>query len=410
MENKANPQGILLRLALLINMLSVGTLMMVMPLGPDLVRDIGLAGEQIGLISGGATLGSAVIGFLVAPYLDRYERKKALILFLIARSVLILLCSWSESSQQLIATFILAGCFSGPLSGLVMASVIDATKVEERGKAMAFVASGFSLAAILVVPASLFIAQWFSWQIAFVLSGVLGLLLSAGLLIYFPSSATTSPSQKTVGHNQQAPELKLMLLSLPFILSICMTGIAMFGHFLLVPNISTYFQFNLAFPREEISYLYFLGGIASILAMRWSGKLLDKGYLKATLFGLSLLVAVVVYSGFIFQPQVIVIYLIFILFMASSAARSAMVTALVSRCPPPHFRAAFMSYQSTASNIAAGIASMVSSQYLSTGADNQLVGVEQLAVITIFCSLVIPIFTVFFLSSVGPKPAMTQLK
>lgn len=50
-SNTLNAKSVL-RLALLINMLSVGTLMMVMPLGPDLVRDIGLQGEHIGYISG----------------------------------------------------------------------------------------------------------------------------------------------------------------------------------------------------------------------------------------------------------------------------------------------------------------------------------------------------------------------
>ncbi|MEI8596428.1 hypothetical protein [Photobacterium sp. Hal280] len=63
-SNTLNAKSVL-RLALLINMLSVGTLMMVMPLGPDLVRDIGLQGEHIGYISGGATFGSAIIGFFL---------------------------------------------------------------------------------------------------------------------------------------------------------------------------------------------------------------------------------------------------------------------------------------------------------------------------------------------------------
>ncbi|MGL6313606.1 MFS transporter [Vibrio sp. WXL103] len=401
MESKTNQQAAVLRLALLINMLSVGTLMMVMPLGPDLAREIALKGDQVGLISGGATLGSAVFGFLLAPYLDRFERKKAIIFFLVARSVFILLCSLCETPFELIMVFIAAGCFSGPLSGLVMASVIDVTSVKERGRAMAFVASGFSLAAILVVPISLLITQYTNWQVSFILSGGLGFMLAIALHLSFPISSQPQNNRGRILKltEQNAPGLRSMLLSLLFVLSIAMTSIAMFGHFLLVPNISTYFQFNLAFPREEISYLYFLGGIASILAMRWSGKLVDRGYLNTTLLTLTLVIVLVIYTGFVYRPEPILLYPIFILFMASSSARTAMVSALASRCPPPSYRAAFMSYLSTASNVSAGLASVVSSLFLVTNTEGQLLGLTELAGLTIVCSLTIPVISIWLATS-----------
>ena len=48
-----------IHLALLINMLSMGCMMMVMPLGPELVTRLGMLPEQTGYFSGGATLGAA---------------------------------------------------------------------------------------------------------------------------------------------------------------------------------------------------------------------------------------------------------------------------------------------------------------------------------------------------------------
>ena len=61
-------------LALLINMLSLGSLMMVMPLGPDFISALSMDAKNIGYISGGATFASAIVGFLAAPYLDRFNR------------------------------------------------------------------------------------------------------------------------------------------------------------------------------------------------------------------------------------------------------------------------------------------------------------------------------------------------
>ncbi|OOE37204.1 hypothetical protein BZG04_05030 [Salinivibrio kushneri] len=352
-RNALNAKPVL-RLALLINMLSVGTLMMVMPLGPDLVRDIGLKGEHIGYISGGATFGSAIIGFFLAPVLDRYDRRAALTFFLLLRSLLIALCGLATAPEQLLLIFIAAGCFSGPLSGLIMASVLDVTHVAERGKAMAFVASGFSLAAIIIVPASLMLAQWMSWQMT-------------------------------------------------------MMGLTLFGHFLLVPNLSAYFQFNLDFPRNEISYLYLFGGVMSILAMRYSGKMMDKGSGQRVLFALSAIVAIVVYYGFVSDSTDKWVYLIFMILMASSSARSAILAAFTSRVPPPQYRAAFMTYQSTVSNLAAGSAGIVSSIYLVSGPANQLVGLDTLATMTIVSALVVPLLVCWFVPSLKQSQRSTQV-
>ncbi|OOE55431.1 MFS transporter [Salinivibrio kushneri] len=405
-RNALNAKPVL-RLALLINMLSVGTLMMVMPLGPDLVRDIGLKGEHIGYISGGATFGSAIIGFFLAPVLDRYDRRAALTFFLLLRSLLIALCGLATAPEQLLLIFIAAGCFSGPLSGLIMASVLDVTHVAERGKAMAFVASGFSLAAIIIVPASLMLAQWMSWQMTFFFFGGMGVVLAIAVRMYMPS--LLPQKSETTPTTVRAAGLAQMTGSTPFVLAMTMMGLTLFGHFLLVPNLSAYFQFNLDFPRNEISYLYLFGGVMSILAMRYSGKMMDKGSGQRVLFALSAIVAIVVYYGFVSDSTDKWVYLIFMILMASSSARSAILAAFTSRVPPPQYRAAFMTYQSTVSNLAAGSAGIVSSIYLVSGPANQLVGLDTLATMTIVSALVVPLLVCWFVPSLKQSQRSTQV-
>ncbi|OLQ72739.1 hypothetical protein BIT28_05960 [Photobacterium proteolyticum] len=73
MDDNRTTQSRVLRLALLINMLSIGTLMMVMPLGADFVKYLNMKPEHIGYIAGRATFASALIGFFLAPYLDRFD-------------------------------------------------------------------------------------------------------------------------------------------------------------------------------------------------------------------------------------------------------------------------------------------------------------------------------------------------
>jgi len=392
MEDHIKTKSRVLRLALLINMLSIGTLMMVMPLGADFVQYLNMKPEHIGYISGGATFASALIGFFLAPYLDRYDRKSALILFLLIRSVVIIICGFSTTQNELLFWFVLAGCFAGPISGLTMASVIDITEVKERGKAIAFVASGFSLAAIIIVPVSLELSAHFSWQVTFFLFGSIGVGFSLLSYFYFPSMVGHKVmGDKVVGDKQQPSSVGMtaMITSPVFISALSIVGISMFGHFLLVPNLSTFFQFNLHFPREQISVLYLLGGVASIFSMRLCGQMLDKGWITQTVLVTSILVAVVTFIGFLWQGNW-PLYVVFTLFMASSSARSASVSAITSRVPLPHQRAAFMSYQGTLSNVAAGLASAVSSLYLLSDPAGRLIGIETLAMVTIGCALMVP--------------------
>ncbi|WP_080762724.1 MFS transporter [Pectobacterium carotovorum] len=363
-------------LALLINMLSLGSLMMVMPLGPDFVSALSMDAKNIGYISGGAMFASAIVGFLAAPYLDRFNRKHALLVLLTLRFGLTAACMFSTSQTDLLLLFILAGCVAGPASGVLMAAVVDIVPANERGKQLAYVGMSFSLAAIVIMPLSLELAHRINWQAPFYTFGLGGLLLVLLVLWLFPSMP---PTHRVQQGNSPTSVLHDLLASPLFLLGLTVISLQMFGHFLLIPHFSNYFQFNLAFPRDDISLLYLCGGLASMVTMQLCGNLLDRGYASRTIVVTTLLLAVVILCGFVL-PFSLSLYLVFTLFMALSAARSSSTLAITAGIPLPHQRAAFMSYQGTAANVASGLASVASAAYLSTSAEGKIDGFSQLAI------------------------------
>ncbi|MDY4316466.1 MFS transporter [Pectobacterium actinidiae] len=368
-------------LALLINMLSLGSLMMVMPLGPDFISALSMDAKNIGYISGGATFASAIVGFLAAPYLDRFNRKHALIVLLTLRFGLTAACMFATSQTHLLVLFILAGCVAGPASGVLMAAVVDIVPANERGKQLAYVGMSFSLAAIVIMPLSLELAHRINWQAPFYIFGLGGLLLVLLVLCLFPSMPPTHRVQQSRVSSTTAPTSVLhdLLASPLFLLGLTVISLQMFGHFLLIPHFSNYFQFNLAFPRDDISLLYLCGGLASMVTMQLCGNLLDRGYASRTIVVTTLLLAVVILCGFVL-PFSLSLYLVFTLFMALSAARSSSTLAITAGIPLPHQRAAFMSYQGTAANVASGLASVASAAYLSTSVEGKINGFSQLAI------------------------------
>ena len=368
-----------IHLALLINMLSMGCMMMVMPLGPELVTRLGMLPEQTGYFSGGATLGAALLGLLAAPWLDRVNRKPALLVLLVLRFLLLMACALAEDSQTLLLLFILSGCVAGPLGAILMAAVQDLVPPAERGRRLAYVGMAFSLAAILIVPAALVLAQWSGWQSPFLLFGAGGLLLALLCAIWLPSlPVNRAPAGQGMRQLLGSPLCQGAL----FILCL-----QMFGHFLLIPHFANYFQFNLGFPREQIASLYLCGGLASMATMRLCGGWIDQGRAQGAILLTSLALALITLVGFAL-PAGLPLYLLFTLFMALSSARASTTLAVTAAIPAPHQRAAFMSFQGSVTNVAAGLGSLFSARYLVSDEGGALHGFPTLAWINIACTLV----------------------
>jgi len=360
---------IAVHLAMLINMLSIGSLMMVMPLGPDLVRELGMEASHIGYIAGGATLAAALSGFISAPWLDHFDRKRALVTLLVLRFALLFSCAWATGPNQLIALFVLSGLVAGPMGAILMATMLDLIPPAERGRQLAYVGMGFSLAAILIIPVALECSMRWDWSAPFYLLGSTGLLLGLLCQLLLPRPAATERPRASV---------KSLLTSRLCLAALGITSLQMFGHFLLVPHFATYFEFNLNFPREHLGLLYLLGGVASLAAMRIGGAWIDRGSAVTVVLVSSGCLSLVTLLGFAAQLG-ISLYVIFTLFMALSAVRTNSTMTIAAGVPPAHQRAAFMAFQGTVSNIAAGLGSLFSARYLSEGQQHEVLGFEQLA-------------------------------
>lgn len=99
-----------------------------------------------------------------------------------------------------------------------------------------------------------------------------------------------------------------------------------------------------------------------------------------------LLLALITLLGFAL-PVDMPVYLLFTLFMALSSAHSSTTPAITAAIPAPHQRAAFMSFQGTVTNVAAGLGSLLSARLLVSDQNSVLHGFDQLARINIGCGL-----------------------
>jgi predicted MFS family arabinose efflux permease len=156
-------------------------------LTPYLVADLGLSNTQLGLLSGALSLAVALSAVWVGRLADATgKRKSIMILCTIIFSVGSALGGFASGFAFLLGARFLLGLAEGPMVPIAQAAMADASAPRRRGFNMgamqmtgAFLLGGMAGPVIVTQ-----VADAWGWRAAFFLSGVPGLLLALGLLLY----------------------------------------------------------------------------------------------------------------------------------------------------------------------------------------------------------------------------------
>jgi predicted MFS family arabinose efflux permease len=360
---------------------------MVMPLGPDFARGLGIESSHIGYIAGSYTAAASVAGLVGGAFLDRFDRRKALAVSMLGLVVATGAGGLATGLPSLMLARVCAGLFGGPATSLAMAIVAELVPVERRGRAMGAVMGAFSVASVVGVPMALEVAEVGGWRMPFFAVAALGLLVVLGAIFFLPPIRGHLEAARRQHHPVGVGEL---LRSRDVQLSYLMSAVVMMAGFVLIPNISAYVQQNLGFPRSQVGQIYFFGGIISFITLRLAGPRVDRygAFLVGTVG--AVLASIFTYIGFIDYPAWLPIPVLFMGFMMANGIRNVSYNTLTSRVPSNAVRARFMSLQSAVSHMASALAAFLSSKLLVDLPDGKLGGMTQVAVVSIGLTLAVP--------------------
>ena len=365
--------------------------MMVMPLGPDFATALGIETAHLGWVGGSYMAAASVSGLVGSFFLDRHDRKQALLWCMAGLGVGTVLGGFATGFGTLIAARVFAGLFGGPASALTFSLAADVVPNERRGRAMAILMSAFAIASVFGVPAGLELARLGGWRAPFFGVGGVAFLVFLSSIWGLPVMRG-HVARALVEHPLKAAKAMLVRREVWYAYG-CMAA-AMVGGFLMMPNMAAYFQFNLAYPREKLALLYLVGGLTSFSLMIVSGRLIDRlGASVVGGFATTSLVAVT-YFGFARAPSPLPAGAIFVGFMAAMGIRGVATTALASRVPDAHERARFVSFMSVCQHAASAFGAFLSAAFLRAGAGGLLVGMERVAWTSIGFSSFIMVFMI----------------
>ncbi|HYG20534.1 MAG TPA: MFS transporter, partial [Ohtaekwangia sp.] len=87
--------------------------MIIMPLGPQLMRLFDISAKDFSLLVASYTVTAGVSGFFAAFFIDRYDRKKSLLLMYTGFALGTLACAISPNFYFLLIARSLSGVFGG---------------------------------------------------------------------------------------------------------------------------------------------------------------------------------------------------------------------------------------------------------------------------------------------------------
>jgi DHA1 family inner membrane transport protein len=365
---KSRESAILLSLAAL-QFIGLVDFMIVMPLGPQLLDDLGIDAERFSWVVSAYTLAAGVAGFVAAPWLDRLPRRPA---YLVATAGLLagtVACGLASSFPELLATRCVTGGFGGVHGGLALTIVADVFPPERRGRAMGRLMMSFAVASVVGVPLGIALGTRFGWQVPFFALGILGVPL-LGLAAW---------SLPTFAHHADEPRRHplahlIELLTLPaHVLGYSLIAMLMFGAFSVIPFISTALVANVGVTQGQLPIVFIAGGVLTLVMTPLAGRLVDRvGALPvfcgvvplsaAMMLAITHLPAVGIWGA---APLTAAL-------MATNSSRMVTATSLVMASIEPRRRGGFMSIKSSIQHMACGLGTTCAGKIIDGGAGEPL--------------------------------------
>jgi predicted MFS family arabinose efflux permease len=349
--------------------------MVMMPLGPILLRELSIAAHEFGLLVSAYTFTAAIAGVLVAGFVDRFERKRLLLSTFAVFALATLACGLAPDFATLLIARCAAGAFGGVLGAMVHTMIGDLIPFERRGRASGTVMAAFSASTVAGVPLSLFLANHFGWRAPFVFIA----LLSLGFLVLgwfrLPELrghlAEADPAVRRRSHPLSAMATVLgdrnARNALVFMALVIASG------FTVIPFITIFLVTNVGVEQSQVPLIYLFGGTASFFSSRWIGRLADR-HGKVRVYRLVAFGALVPLLALTHLPPVpmVAVLVVTTAFFVLVPGRMVPAVAIVTSAVRPEVRGTFMSLNASMQQLASGLAAFLGGLIVSTGPDGHL--------------------------------------
>ncbi|MBI3222236.1 MAG: MFS transporter [Nitrosomonadales bacterium] len=355
--------------------------MIMMPLGPILIKAFGISTHEFGLLVASYSFSAALSGILAATFVDRFERKRMLLTMFGLFGMATLACGLAPGYATLMIARGLAGTFGGVMGAMVQTIVGDVIPFARRAKAGGIVSAAFSLSTVAGVPLSLWLANHYQWRAPFILIAVLtALFIAIGLRIlpelraHISEEKRAHPFSAMFAVLSEANHLRALLFS----------ALIIFSGFTVIPYITLYSVSNVGISLHDVPFVYLAGGAATLITARLIGHWADlRGkiqiYRVVALFALLPLFIVTHIGAAPLWLWLVCTTSFFVLV----SGRMIPAMAIITSAAQPKLRGTFMSLHATTQAFAMGLASTLAGFIITQDSTGYIIGYDKVGYVAI---------------------------
>ncbi|PYG01794.1 MFS transporter, DHA1 family, inner membrane transport protein [Georgenia satyanarayanai] len=313
-------------LALALGTFGIGTtefvIMGMLPIvGADLGVDVPTAGQYVSSYAMGVVVGAPLLTALTVRLARRWTLVGLLVLFTLGN----LLSALAPTHEVLLATRFLTGLPHGAFFGvgvLVAASLVAPSR---RGRAMATVVLGLTIANVVGVPGGTFIAQQLGWRWTFAAIALVGVVATIAVAAFAPRGerdTTTTGSLRAELAAFARPQVLLTLAVVIFGLG------GLFASYSYVAPMLTDVS---GLAESSVPWVLVLVGVGMTAGSYLGGRMSDRSTLATLAGGLVLVIAVLLALTVLLDSPVAAVVLLVLLGFGSLALGPAIQMRIVEQ-------------------------------------------------------------------------------
>lgn len=362
--------------------------MIIMPLGEMLMKELSVGAQEFSFLVASYTITAGISGLISAFFIDNFDRKKYFLAAYLGFAIGTIMCGLAYSYETLIGARIITGIFGGVLSSTVLTIVSDVIAPQRRAWGIGIVMTAFSLASAIGLPIGLSAAFAFGWNWPFLVLGVASFVLAIAAYFILPPvtghlTSGQSNSKRTLEFIRHIPNNRNQWMALTF------TMLLVFGQFTVIPFITPYLVENVGFERWQITLVYLVGGIITIISNPRIGRWADRTdrYRVFTIMAFFSIIPLLLLTNLPAVPVWIAL-VVNGMFFFGIGGRMVPSTTIVTTVIRPENRGSFMSLNTSVQNMAAGISSVIAGILVTIPADGVVHGFWKVGVLATLFTLI----------------------
>ena len=363
-------QSLLIALLAFVQFTLIMDFMIMSPLGAIMMPALNITPTQFGVAVSAYAFSAGISGVLAAGFADRFDRKRLLVFFYAGFILGTALCALAPNYHVLLLGRIVTGLFGGVIGSVVLAIITDLFSLRLRGRVMGFVQTAFAASQVLGIPAGLFLANHWSWHVAFgALVGLSTIGIAAIVLVMKPVDAHLQLQQQSTAFRHLIATVAQPRYTLAF----AVTTLLATGGFMMMPFGSAFTVHNLGIDIVQLPTIYLISGLFSIFTGPLVGRASDAfGKFPTFVFGCTVtVVMVLIYTnlGHVSLPAVIVVN---VLMFVGIFSRMIPSQALISAIPDASQRGSFSAISASLQQLSGGLGSVLAAAIIAQNADGSL--------------------------------------